>query len=102
MIDPEDIGDIKIDVSRRLRRTRCAIGLQQFEFANEIGVGRSTYNLIETGTRQITIQVVLAIASRFGITTDWILLGDPSGLRMDMHNKIRSIADSENANKLRK
>ena len=87
-----DTRDLKKVIARRLRQTRVALDLKQYEFADATGLGRVTYNQFETGKRQISVAAAISIAMRFGVTTDWILLGDPSGLPLDLFNKMRASA----------
>ena len=60
------------DRCRQLRRTT---GLSQEKFAYHIGMDRSYYASIETGTRNVTLSSMAKIAKGLGITVSELLVG---------------------------
>ena len=60
------------DRCRQLRRTT---GLSQEKFAYHIGMDRSYYASIETGTRNVTLSSMAKIAKGLGITMSELLIG---------------------------
>lgn len=92
MIDPDDTGDLKRDVARRLAKTRKALGLEQEVFGREAGLSQPRYNQYETGRRLLTLAAARALCNRFTLTLDWIYRGDPSGLPYRLAEKLRSSA----------
>jgi len=80
MIDPDDSGDLKVDVARRLALTRSAMGVDQQDFGTEAGLSQPQYNQFETGKRRLTLDAALALCMHYNLTLDWLYRGDPSGL----------------------
>lgn len=79
-----------MDVARRLRLTRRALGMTQAEVAETCGIGRTAFNQYETGTRLLTLTAALALCGAFGLTLDWLYRGDPSGLPHRLFEAIRA------------
>ena len=80
-------------VANRLVRTRLALGYEeQAEFCRQIGVDKTVYNPFEKGRRRISLDVAIAIKSRFGIPLDWIYCGDLTHLPGEIYAKLRTAA----------
>jgi len=78
--DPPDI------VGKRLAETRIALGFDsQIEFADTLGLGKSTYNPYEKGKRPLTMQTALMIQAKYHVPINWLLNGDPSQLPHHLH-----------------
>jgi transcriptional regulator with XRE-family HTH domain len=69
-------------IGARLRKLRVTQGLTQTALAESLGVTQSAWTQYETGARKISIEVAGTVVARFGVTLDWIYMGDPSGLPM--------------------
>lgn len=82
MIDPPQI------IGERLHRLRHAIELNQAAIAEILGITQSAWSQYENGTRRVTLDVAGNLASRFGVTLDWIYRGDPSGLPMKLAKEL--------------
>lgn len=80
MHDPDDSGQLRGDVARRLMLTRQAFGLNQAEFAEAAGLSQPQYSQFETGKRLLSLKAALNLNAKYNITLDWLFLGDPSGL----------------------
>ena len=65
---------------RRIRATRLALGMKQKEVYDPIGVNKTTYSNHDTGYSRPNIEDGIRIARHFGVTLDWIYLGDLSGV----------------------
>jgi DNA-binding XRE family transcriptional regulator len=71
MIDPPEI------VKNRLKALRRELGFKtQVDFAQRLGIDKSTYNLYETGKRPLTFETACLIRRHFGISVDWLFFGD--------------------------
>lgn len=71
MIDPPEI------VSSRLKALRKELGFKtQVEFAEKLGIDKSTYNQYEKGKRALTFETACLIRRHWGISVDWLFFGD--------------------------
>lgn len=71
MMDPPEI------VGNRLKALRKELGFKtQVEFAQKLGIDKSTYNPFETGARPLTFETACLIRREFGISIDWLFFGD--------------------------
>jgi transcriptional regulator with XRE-family HTH domain len=69
-------------IGQRLRALRNSLDMDQSSIAAMVGVTQAAWSQYERGRRQIDIEVAGNVATRFGVTLDWIYRGDPSGLPM--------------------
>lgn len=90
-IDPDDTDDLAANVGRRLALVRQALGLAQYEWAEEAGISQPRYNMYETGRRLLTLDAALKLCARSNLTLDWLYRGDPSGLPYALAEKIRKL-----------
>jgi transcriptional regulator with XRE-family HTH domain len=94
--DPEDTGDHAVDVARRLRKARIALGYEdKDEFGEYAGLSQSLYNRFENGRRVITLQAAMKLYKRYGLSLDWIYMGDPSGIDPRLWKRIRELPLSD-------
>ena len=75
-------------VGRRLAATREALGITQAELRRQLRVDPPRWNPYELGKRRITIEVALGLRLAFGVTLDWIYVGDSSALPARLHKRI--------------
>jgi transcriptional regulator with XRE-family HTH domain len=95
MFDPEDSGRLAVDIGRRLRLTRVALGIEnQVDFGREAGLSQPQYNYFETGSRPLTLQAALKLCDRYNLTLDWLYRGDPSGLPYKLAKDISNVRKS--------
>ena len=59
--------------NENLKEARIKKGLSQKEFADNIGVAKSTYSLYESGNREPNVQTIKKIADFLGISADELL-----------------------------
>ena len=69
----------KNDLADRFRALRNKVNLSQKDFAQTIGVSQSVIAEIERGSREPSRSVLVAIAEKYQISLDWLLLGVGSG-----------------------
>ena len=60
-------------LGQRIRKLRTGAGLTQGELAEKLCLGKSAVSAYETGDRTPKESVIVAIASLFNVTTDWLL-----------------------------
>ena len=91
--DPADKGNLAVDVGRRLRATRAALGLSQIEFGASIDLSQPRYNQYESGRRTLSVDAAIALCDRYNLTLDWLYRGDPSGLPYRLAETLRAHRD---------
>lgn len=67
-------------VARRLHAVREALGLKRSEFADIIGIDRSSYTKIENGIKPILPETAYRIFELYGVDLNFIYLGQVGGL----------------------
>ena len=75
-----DGGRSNTDIAKRLAALMDAMKLKQVEFANLVGVSQPAMNNYLKALRRPEVDVAISIASKTGVTLDWLYLGDRSGL----------------------
>jgi len=68
------------DVAERIRWHRRLTALSQAEYANQIGAKRSQLSNWESGLQRPSIDFALRLRERYGLTTDFIYVGDDARL----------------------
>lgn len=102
------VGDIVYycEFGENLKKLRTARSLTQASFGNRVGLSKAVVSKYENGLGYPTFDVLIRIASFFGVTTDYLLgvssskTVDVSGLsdsQVDMVHRI--IAEFQNVNK---
>lgn len=79
----------KEKAAARLIQTQTALGLTNAALAKKSGVSAHAWSQYRTGDRSIPPQALAMLKEEYGITADWILVGDPSGLPQRIYGKIR-------------
>lgn len=77
-------------VAERLIAAREALGLSKAEFADMIGIDRSSYTKIEKGAKPILPHSAYRIWQLYGIDLNFIYLGQVGGLPSNLSNKVIS------------
>lgn len=102
------VGDIVYycEFGENLKKLRTARSLTQANFGNRVGLSKAVVSKYENGLGYPTFDVLIRIASFFGVTTDYLLgvssskTVDVSGLsdsQVDMVHRI--IAEFQSVNK---
>ena len=102
------VGDIVYycEFGENLKKLRTARSLTQASFGNHVGLSKAVVSKYENGLGYPTFDVLIRIASFFGVTTDYLLgvssskTVDVSGLsdsQVDMVHRI--IAEFQSVNK---
>lgn len=102
------VGDIVYycEFGENLKKLRTARSLTQASFGNRVGLSKAVVSKYENGLGYPTFDVLIRIASFFGVTTDYLLgvssskTVDVSGLsdsQVDMVHRI--IAEFQSVNK---
>ena len=81
------------DTAGRLKATRLALNYKkQYEFAQILGVDKTSYNLMEKRKRTVTLGVGLALYEKFGVSLDWLFVGNAAQLPSHLVTKLVSRA----------
>lgn len=96
--DDDHLGPVPSEIGDRLYATRTALGLTQAAFAERLGLSQPTYALYETGRRMLPPKWAVAVAVHCRVTTDWLYLGDASGIPYKLHDAIMQAVDSRKTN----
>lgn len=60
----------------RIALLRAEKGWTQAELGRQIGVSASAVGMYEQGRREPSLDIVVRLAREFGVTTDFLLMGD--------------------------
>lgn len=85
---PERIG-------YRLGLLRRALGLQPAEIADLLGIERTYWSRTEGGKRAASKELAALLVERFGVTMDFVILGQWGGLPLDLATKMRNIENQD-------
>ena len=75
-------------VARRLAAARKALGLSKAEFADMIGIDRSSYTKIENGVKPLLPPAAIVIFQLYGVDLNYIYLGQVGGLPSSLSSKV--------------
>lgn len=64
--------------------------MEQAEFAERAGIARNAYNQYEQAKRLPRVDVAAKLCNTYGLTLDWIFLGNLAGLPFNIANAIQS------------
>lgn len=60
----------------RIKAVRNAVGKTQEDFAEKIGIGKSSVSLLESGRNNPSEQTIRAICKEFGVNENWLRNGE--------------------------
>lgn len=71
LVDPPEV------VAKRLEALRKRYGINtQSEWAEKLGIDKSTYSLMKKGERNLSFPTACRIRREYGISVDWLFFGD--------------------------
>lgn len=77
-------------VAPRLIAARAAIGLSKAEFADAIGIDRSSYTKIEKGLKPLLPREAFRIWALYAVDLNFLYLGQLGGLPSNLSSKVIS------------
>lgn len=89
MIKPDRIRPYQ-DIADRLRAAREVEGADQRTFAEAAGLKYTQYKNWESGAYRIGLDGALALRERYGITLEFIYIGDVDSLPMSWRKELSS------------
>jgi transcriptional regulator with XRE-family HTH domain len=90
---PSD-GKTPAAVGLRLAMARQSLGLAQNAFCERAGIHPTAYNQYERGKKRPSIEAAIGLCEEYGMTLDWIFLGDPSGLRYELRDAVKALRNA--------
>lgn len=78
----------RIEIGRRLKATRQALGLRTRDIHRATGIAESTWSQYENGHRFPDLMQMLPFADRFGIPLDWIYRGIISAVPYEIAQRV--------------
>lgn len=82
----------KAATAKRLVQTQEALEMTNAALSAKLGVASNAWSQYRTGERTIPHKVIVGLKEQFGVTSDWILAGDPSGLPQRLYARLRIAA----------
>ena len=79
-------------IGKRLRIIREGYDLKPSEIADILGIERTYWSRFEGGKRVVSNEVAYLLTEKFGVTTDFILLGRWDKLPLDVAERLRKVA----------
>jgi len=64
---------VRMNIGDNIKKIREQRGLQQKQLAAEVGIPYTSYNKIETGSRDVTIEELDKIARYYGLSIDQVV-----------------------------
>jgi transcriptional regulator with XRE-family HTH domain len=94
-VDPDTFPDI----GRRLRLLRTAVMPtgNPAEFARSVGLTRTAWMRCEIGAARLGLTTALLLRQKFGVSLDWIYVGDESMMPQQLMMKIAELEQNERA-----
>lgn len=89
--------DWALDVAKRLYDIRIKNGFTQEQLAEVMEVSLSTYKKIEGAQSHITVERLLLLKEKLGISSDLLLYGESKNLE-DTQNDIMNLNDTDKLN----
>lgn len=71
----------------RIKQIRGALGLNQTEFAKQLGLSQSTLAMIEVGKRNFSDKHIKIICSTFNINENWLRTGQGEMFSSSLYEK---------------
>ena len=60
-------------LENRIKDLRIDSDLRQIDVAQALGITQRKYSYIETGTQQLTAEILVKLANFYGVSVDYIL-----------------------------
>ena len=91
MVNPDRIRPFE-DIAARLRVIRSIEGLEQRPFAEGAGLKHTQYKNWESGAYRISLDGALALREHYGVTLEYIYLGEVESLPRSWRQDVSSIS----------
>ncbi|MFL0250131.1 helix-turn-helix domain-containing protein [Clostridium neuense] len=85
-------------LGKRIREERLKLNLTQEQLAESIDVSNSYIGLIERGERSVTLETLVKIAKRLGVTVDYLLKESIELENDNFIDQLKQLLDGRNTN----
>lgn len=82
-------------LGERIKEERKRIHLTQAQLANEVGISDTYMGAIERGERSLTLDTLVKLANRLGITIDYLLTDFVDGSNESIIDEFKQIIDNQ-------
>ena len=82
--------DHQAEAGRRLRAAIDALGIKYVEAAALMGISKNMLNNWMAGSAPVRAYELYRLCRATGVTADWVLLNDPSGLPQRIAQRLRT------------
>ena len=86
-------------LGERIKEERKRIHLTQAQLANEVGISDTYMGAIERGERSLTLDTLVKLANRLGITIDYLLTDFVDGSNESIIDEFKQIIDNQPLNR---
>lgn len=82
-------------LGERIKEERKRVHLTQAQLANEIGISDTYMGAIERGERSLTLDTLVKLANRIGVTIDYLLTDFVDGSNESIVDEFKQIIDNQ-------
>ena len=82
-------------LGERIKEERKRIHLTQAQLANEVGISDTYMGAIERGERSLTLDTLVKLANRLGVTIDYLLTDFVDGSNESIVDEFKQIIDNQ-------
>lgn len=82
-------------LGERIKEERKRIHLTQAQLANEVGISDTYMGAIERGERSLTLDTLVKLANRLGVTIDYLLTDFVDGSNESIIDEFKQIIDNQ-------
>ena len=75
-------------ISSRLQQLLIALNISSAELCRQTGMAANRWSQYVNGERRITLDAATLLSKHYGVSLDWLYLGDESGLPLRIVQKL--------------
>lgn len=80
------------EIGKRLDALHAALGLSQADVCRALDLASGRYSQYVSGKRRLSLEVAFRLVEAYGVTLDWLFIGDASALPQHLHRKLARAA----------
>lgn len=86
------MADTAKEIGARLEVLHRALEVSQADVCRATGIKENRYSQYVNGKRRLTLAAAIKLVENYGVTLDWLILGNPAALPNHIHRKIQRAA----------